>query len=362
MYTVMDYVIAFLISLIIATISTPIVKKIAIKYGFVDKPDFRKVHKNIMPRLGGLSIVLGTLAGLIYLAPKSDYLLPIMIGGLIVLIIGILDDKYQLSPKSKFIGQLIAACVVVFSGLDIDFITFPFFDERLNLGAFGYILAIFWIVGMTNAINLIDGLDGLAGGVSAIALGSILTMAALNNQFLVVALCTILIGSTIGFLFFNFYPAKIFMGDTGALFLGYSISVISMLGLFKSVTLFSLIIPIIILGIPVFDTFFAIVRRILNKQKISSPDKSHLHHCLLAMGFSHRTTVLIIYAIGVFFGISAILFSNSTLWGSLIIIGILIIFIQVTAELIGLIGKHKPLLNTIRKILFVRTVSRVREK
>jgi UDP-GlcNAc:undecaprenyl-phosphate GlcNAc-1-phosphate transferase len=361
MYTLADYIIAFCISLVVSIISTPLVKKFAIKYGFIDKPDKRKVHATLMPRLGGIAIVMGALAGLLYLSPKTNDLIPIGIGALIILTIGILDDKYTLSAKTKLIGQLIAASIVVLSGIDIDFIRLPF-SERIELGTFGAILSILWIVGVTNAINLIDGLDGLAGGVSVIALGTILTMAVINNQLIVIPLCIILIASTLGFLFFNFHPAQIFMGDTGALFLGYSISVISMLGLFKSLTLFSLIIPIIILGIPIFDTFFAIVRRLLNKQKISAPDKSHLHHRLLAMGYSHRTTVFIIYGMGLFFGISAIIFSSSTLWVSLIIIGLLFIIVQLTAELIGLIGKHKPLLNVFRRIYIATSVTRERSK
>jgi UDP-GlcNAc:undecaprenyl-phosphate GlcNAc-1-phosphate transferase len=350
MYTIVDYAVAFLISMIVSIASTPLVKMFAIKYGFVDKPDQRKVHTKLMPRLGGLAIVIGATAGLLYLTPKIPFLIPIMIGGLIILIVGILDDKYSLSPRMKLLGQLAAACIVVFSGLEIEFITLPFMEERLQLGPFGYVLAIIWIVGVTNAINLIDGLDGLAGGVSAIAMTSILAMAVINHNILVIILTVILIGSTLGFLAFNFYPAKIFMGDTGALFLGFAIAVISIDGLYKSVTLFSLIIPIMILGIPIFDTLFAIMRRVLNKQKISAPDKSHLHHCLIAMGFSHRTTVLIIYGMGIVFGVSAIIFSNSTLWGSLIIACLLFLIIQLTAEIIGLIGKHRPLINSIKRL------------
>jgi UDP-GlcNAc:undecaprenyl-phosphate GlcNAc-1-phosphate transferase len=348
MYSALDFIIAFIIALAVTIITTPLVKKFAIKYGFVDQPEKRKVHKSVMPRLGGLAIVIGSGAGLLYLQPPTSYLFPIMIGGLIIIITGVLDDKYALSAKTKLLGQIAAACVVVFSGIDINFITLPF-SERMELGFIGYIIAILWIVGITNAINLIDGLDGLASGVSAIALGSILTMAVINNHVLVIALTVILLGSTLGFLFYNFHPAKIFMGDTGALFLGYCISVISILGLYKSVTLFSLVIPIIILGIPIFDTMFAIIRRVVNKQSISAPDKHHLHHCLLSMGFSHRTTVLIIYGIGIIFGVSAIVFSTATLWGSLIIMGMLFILVQLTAELVGLIGKHKPLLTAIRK-------------
>ncbi|WP_335870570.1 glycosyltransferase family 4 protein [Bacillus sp. 2205SS5-2] len=350
MYSLSDFIFAFAISLVVSLVVTPLVIKFAIKYGFVDKPDYRKVHKSLMPRIGGLSIVIGATAGLIYLNKLIPLLWPVILGGGIILVVGILDDKYTLSPKAKLIGQILAACIVVFADFKIDFITLPFVSERIYLGNFSYLFGIFWIVGITNAINLIDGLDGLAGGVSVIAMTSIMTLAALSGQYIVVALTIILIGSTIGFLFFNFHPAKIFMGDTGALFLGYCISIISLLGLYKSVTIFSLIVPIIILAIPIFDTFFAIIRRILNKQKISAPDKSHLHHRLLELGFSHKETVLIIYAIGAFFGLCAILFSRSTLWGAVLFIGVLVVIIQLTAEIVGLIGKHKPLINTMKKI------------
>jgi UDP-GlcNAc:undecaprenyl-phosphate/decaprenyl-phosphate GlcNAc-1-phosphate transferase len=350
MYSLVDFVIAFALSLIVSLAVTPLVIKLAKRFGFVDKPDYRKVHKKLMPRIGGLSIVIGATAGLLYLNNLIMTLWPVLLGGAIIIIVGVLDDKLTLSPKAKLVGQIVAACIVVFADFKIDFITLPFVTERIYLGNFSYVFGILWIVGITNAINLIDGLDGLAGGVSVIAMTTIATLAAMNGQFMVVGLTVILIGGTIGFLFFNFNPAKIFMGDTGALFLGYCISIISLLGLYKSVTIFSLIVPIIILAIPIFDTFFAIIRRILNKQSISAPDKSHLHHRLLAMGFSHRETVLIIYAIGAFFGLCAILFTKSTLWGASLFSIVLIVLIQLTAEVVGLIGQHKPLLNTMKKL------------
>ncbi len=267
MYSFIDFIIAFFISLGVSVAVTPLVIKFAIKLGFVDKPDHRKVHKGLMPRIGGLSIVIGATAGLLYLHEIILHIWPLLVGGAIILVTGILDDKFTISPKTKLLGQLIAAGIVVFYDIKIDFISLPFVDERIYLGPFSYVFAILWIVGITNAINLIDGLDGLAAGVSVIAMTTIMTLAAFNNHMLVVALTVILIGGSIGFLFFNFNPAKIFMGDTGALFLGYCISVISLLGLYKSVTIFSLVIPIIVLAIPIFDTFFAILRRILNKTK-----------------------------------------------------------------------------------------------
>ncbi|WP_240613542.1 glycosyltransferase family 4 protein [Pueribacillus theae] len=346
------YFIAFFISLLVTIIATPFVKKIALRYNIVDKPENRKIHMNSKPRLGGLAIVIGVAAGYLYLtpAPYSPYMPKIIIGAIIITIVGILDDKFTLSPKAKLLGQIIAACIVVSSGLLVDFVTIPFYG-KVEFGVFSYAITILWIVGITNAMNLIDGLDGLSAGVSTIALTFFSIMAVIDSQFVALGLSIIFLGATIGFLFFNFHPAEIFMGDTGALFLGYSISIISILGLFKSVTLFSLIIPVIILAVPIFDTFFAIIRRLLNKQKISSPDRRHLHHRLIDMGFSHKTTVFIIYGVSIFFGISALVFSASTLWGSLLMISLLLLILQLTAELIGLIGeKRKPIVTFLKRL------------
>lgn len=343
-------IMAFVASFITAFITTPFVKKIALRIKAVDKPDSRKIHKYSMPRMGGLSIIAGFIAGLLILKPGSVFLPSVLLGALVIVFTGILDDKYNLSPFAKLVGQIIAAIIVVSSGLTIGKITLPFAGP-IYLGLLDYPVTIFWIVGITNAINLIDGLDGLAAGVSTIALSSILVMAVLHNQTVVVMLCVIIIGSVLGFLPFNFYPAKIFMGDTGALFLGYMISIVSMLGLFKNIALFSFVIPVIILAIPIFDTFFAIIRRIVNGQKITSPDKQHLHYRLLEMGFSHRATVLIIYGISMCFGVAAIIFSEGTLWTSLIIIVLTLLIVQIGAEVVGLIGKNKkPIINTMKRI------------
>ncbi len=347
------YIIALLLTFIVSLIITPFIKRLANKLGAYDRPNNRKVHKNIIPSLGGLSIFLATVVGYLYLAPKLEYVPYIFIGGFIIIAIGFFDDLYNLSPAIKFSGQIIAALIVVQSGLNIEFLNLPF-DGQIDLGFFSYIFTVFWIVAITNTINLIDGLDGLAAGVSTIALFSIMVVALINNQLIIVGLCIILIGSTLGFLVYNFYPATIFMGDTGSLFLGYCISIISIMGLLKSVTLFSFIIPVIILAVPIFDTFFAIVRRVLNKQKISAPDKSHLHHCILAMGVDHRTSVIIIYLYGAFFGGAALLFSTATLSVSFMIAAILMLIIQLTAEVVGLIGqKRTPLLNIVKKIITV---------
>lgn len=326
---------------------TPLIKKLAIRIGAVDKPNQRKVHMKVMPRLGGLAIYISFIAGVLLLQPDSPHSLPILLGSLIIVLTGIIDDIRELSPRVKLMGQLAAALVVVLSGIHVEFINLPF-GGQLEFGIFSIPLTILWIVGVTNAINLIDGLDGLAAGVSSIALLTISGMAIIMGDAYVTVLGLILMASTIAFLFYNFYPAKIFMGDTGALFLGYMISVLSLLG-FKNVTFISLIIPALILGVPISDTFFAIIRRLVHKQPLSAPDKSHLHHCLLRLGFSHRQVVLIIYAIAAMFSLAAFIFSMATLWGSLIFIGVILITIEFFVESIGLVGKdYKPLLNFIK--------------
>ena len=326
MLSITIYTLAFLASFITTVISTPIVKKLAIKINAVDKPCERKVHRNLMPRLGGIGIVLGTGLGMFILSPSSPYMGNIIIGGFIITIIGVLDDMYNITAMHKLVGQIIAAIIVVASGLSIDMIHLPF-SGYVSFGLWAYPFTIIWIVGITNAMNLIDGLDGLAAGVSSIALMSILTMAVIDSHVVVVALSIVLIGSTLGFLVFNFYPAKIFMGDTGSLFLGYSISVISMLGFFKNITIFSFVIPVIILAIPIFDTLLAIIRRLSRKQKLTTPDKSHLHYCLIEVGLSHRKAVLVIYGMSAFFGLSAIVFSTTTMWAALLIIFLLMLSI-----------------------------------
>ncbi|WP_462411359.1 glycosyltransferase family 4 protein [Neobacillus sp. Marseille-QA0830] len=331
-----------------AIILTPLVKKLAFKIGATDKPNQRKVHSRIMPRLGGLAIFLSFIIGVLILKPVGEYHFPIILGSFIIILTGVIDDIKEISPKLKLTGQIVAAAVVViYGGLKVEFINLPF-GGTIDFGYLSIPLTMIWIIGITNAINLIDGLDGLAGGVSSIALFTIAGMAIVMGNWYVTVMALIVAVSTSGFLFYNFHPAKIFMGDTGALFLGYMISVLSLLG-YKNVTFISLVIPIIILGVPISDTFFAIIRRVVNKQPISAPDKSHLHHCLLRSGFTHRQTVLLIYAMAAVFGLSAFIFSQSTVWGSLIVILVLLIMIEVIVEKIGLVREdYKPLLKFMK--------------
>lgn len=347
------------VSLIVAFISsillTPLVKRLAFKIGAVDAPNYRKVHSRIMPRLGGLAIYLSFLIGLVILRPESEYTLAIVLAATVIIITGILDDMYEISAKAKMLGQLVAAFIIVFfGGIQIEMINLPF-GGIMDFGYLSIPLTILWIVGITNAINLIDGLDGLAAGVSTIALVTIAIMAIIVPNPLVLALAALLAFSTLGFLFFNFHPAKIFMGDTGALFLGFMIAVFSLLG-FKNITVVSFIIPVIMLGVPISDTFFAIVRRVRNKQKWSDPDKSHLHHRLLDIGFSHKQTVLIIYGIAAMFGLFAIIFSMAKIWGAILLVTVILVALELFVEIIGLAGKnYRPLIKLAR--IFNKTIN-----
>lgn len=359
MFNAFELVIAFFISAITTLLITPFVKKIAFILEAVDKPDNkRKYHTGIKASMGGLAIFVGASFGFFYLQPEHIHMTAMIIGALIMLVTGMIDDIYDLKPSYKLIGQITAAIVVVSSGLVIDKLTVPFFGT-VYLEEAGYFISIVWIIGVSNAINLIDGLDGLAAGVSAIGLSSLLVIGLMDYRLVVVYLTIILIGSCVGFLYHNFHPAKIFMGDTGALFLGYSIAVISMEGLFKNVALFSFIIPIIVIAIPVLDTVMAIIRRLIKRQSIATPDKKHIHYQLMEMGYSHKTTVLIIYGFSALFGILAITFNSATMLTSLVVLVVAIIAIQLIAELAGFaIHGQQPLIGGFRKLISSRKMNR----
>lgn len=332
----------------ITLLITPIMIKISLKINATDKPNHRKVHTNPIPTLGGLVIFIGFMIGVIIIQPVSSHHLAIVSGACLIILLGFFDDMYDLSPKIKFAAQLVAAMLVVFwGGLQVEFINLPF-GGQVEFGLLSSLITIFWIVGITNAMNLIDGLDGLAAGVSSIALFTIGGMGLIMGDVYVSTMALILFFSTIGFLPYNFFPAKIFMGDTGALFLGYMISVLALLG-FKNVTIISFIIPIFILAVPISDTLIAMARRYINKQPISSPDSSHLHHRLVKSGLTHRQTVLFIYTLSGMFSLAAILFSMTTIWGSIVIFLIsmlVILFLIETLELIN--SDFKPLTNFVK--------------
>lgn len=322
MLAITEYaVVALLLSLII----TPSVIKLAFRFGAVDRPNARKVHEKIMPRMGGLAIFAAFILPTLYALRFNHQFIGLIVGSLVILVLGIVDDLRELSPKVKLAGQLVAAVILIASGTKVERLTNPFSPEMIQLGMFSIPVTIFWIVGVTNAVNLIDGLDGLAAGISAITAATLGIVAFVKDPAITLV-AFILVGAILGFMKYNFNPARIFMGDSGSLFLGYLLSGLAIMGLAKSATVFSLFIPVLVLGVPILDTVFAIVRRIINNQPIFQADKAHLHHCLLASGLSHRQAVLVIYAIHGTLSAAAILLTKlTTTQGVSILLGISIV-------------------------------------
>ena len=293
---------------IISVLTVPIIKKIAFHIHAIDIPNSRKVHTTEMPRIGGLAIFFAFLVGYMVFGDMTKEMNSILIGSFIILLTGIIDDINPLEAKHKLIGEIISASVIAFYG-NILLNNITFFGMNLEFGILAYPITLVFIVACMNIINLIDGLDGLASGISSIFFTTIVIICFFQGRTIGLDynLTLIMLGSTLGFLVHNFYPAKIFLGDTGALFLGFIIAIISLLG-FKGTILTSVFIPLIILAVPILDTFFAILRRLFHHQKISDADKLHLHHQLLGMQFSHRDTVLIIYGVNILFAITSIFY------------------------------------------------------
>ena len=286
----------------------PMVKWISYHVGALDYPNERKVHKKPMPVMGGLMIYLGFLFGYMLFAPQSTQMLAILIASFIVVITGILDVIKPLRAREKLVGQVVAALIIVFYG-KILLNDISFFGYYFDFGWLAYPITIVFIVAVMNCINLIDGLDGLADGISMIFFITIGVLAFIMHNLgsLEITIAFIMIGACLGFLIFNFNPAKIFMGEIGSMFLGFMIAVVCLLG-FKAVTLTSLVVPMLILAIPILDTLFAILRRIIHHKPIYEADRQHLHHQLLNKKFSQKTTVLIIYAVSILFSSASVFY------------------------------------------------------
>ena len=320
---------------------TPFINKVANHVGALDIPNERKVHKVPIPRLGGLGIYMGFLLGYILFGTMSLRMNAILIGSFIIIVTGIVDDIKPIPAKVKFLFQIVAASVVAFYGkiLLSDLSAFGFYIE---FGVFSYPITILFIVSIINCINLIDGLDGLAAGLSSIYFITIgIVIVGWMHTFDLDAVITfVMLGATLGFLCHNFNPAKIFMGDSGSMFLGYIIAVIALLG-FKNVTLTTLLIPICLLAIPIMDTLFAILRRVINKKPIGEPDKQHLHHQLLKLNLSHRNTVLVIYFIDVLFASAMLIYMLYDRTVGVIIYAILFIIVFIFVLKTNIIIEHK---------------------
>jgi UDP-GlcNAc:undecaprenyl-phosphate GlcNAc-1-phosphate transferase len=291
---------------------TPFVRGISERFGLVDRPGGRKVHQEPISRVGGVAIFVGVMSTLglqafgeaqlgwnrvLLESSDGDLRLLGVLGGITVMfVVGLIDDVICLTPGAKFAGQIVAAGVVVASGLRIDYVGDPIRGGLAQLGLLAIPVTVIYLVGFANVINLIDGLDGLAAGVSGIAAMSLLALAAPANRLDAAAIAAALIGACLGFLRYNFNPASIFMGDSGAMFLGFALASVSLLGVMKTTAAIALAVPLIILGVPIFDTASAILRRIRHSRPIHEADRGHIHHRLLGRGFDQRQTVLIIYA------------------------------------------------------------------
>ena len=329
-------------ALVLALVFVPLAMKLAYKIGAVDKPNARKVHTKIMPRMGGLGIYLAYIIVVLATQKMNMQLAGLLFGSTILVVLGIFDDMKDLNAKFKLLIQILAAVIVMAFGVRIEFMTNVFGGGAIYLDILSLPITLLWIVGITNAINLIDGLDGLAGGIATIAALSMAVVGWIYGQYLMASMAIILAGATMGFLRYNFHPAKVFMGDTGSLFLGFNLSVLAIMGVAKSVTFISLAAPVLVLGVPIFDTFFAILRRKMNHKPIFAADKDHLHHRLLGMGFSHRKTVLIIYAISFFLALSAILITYLSTAEAVAVVAIVLSVILIGAGKLGVIAVKRP--------------------
>lgn len=339
-----------LLPFIFVVMIIPYIRNMAVRIGAVDvaRPNTRHIHKRTTPKLGGLAIFFGFLLGYMFFGTHSSIMNAVLIGSFIIIIVGVIDDITELGPLTKFVGQLAAALVIVFYGkLLIQDITA--FGLYINFSYLSYPLTIFFIIGCINCINLIDGIDGLSGGISSIyylTIGIIATIQGKTGLDFVLAF--VMLGSTLGFLVYNFHPASIFAGDSGSMFMGFIISVIALLG-FKNVTMTSLIIPLLILAIPILDTLFAIIRRVLKRESPAKGDKLHIHHQLLNRNLSQRTTVLIILGIDALFAVASIIYVLNDIMLGYIIYGILLIIVLVFIMKTNVVFDHDEIKKRLKK-------------
>ena len=306
---------ALVVAFVVALITTPVVRNLAFRMGAVDVPkDNRRMHDHPIPRMGGLAIFLGFLLSVLVFMDLTDQMRGMLLGAVIIVILGIFDDIYSLGAKLKFLIQIGAALVAVLSGNVIETLSNPnVFSQNLywDLGVLSVPFTVLWIVAITNAVNLIDGLDGLACGVSAISSMTLLVISLAISDGPVAILMAALTGGCLGFLPYNMNPAKIFMGDTGSTFLGFILAVVSIQGLFKLYTIISFAVPFLMLGLPIFDTCFAFIRRIAHGQSPMHADRSHVHHRLIDMGLNQKQAVAVLYLISAILGLSAVVLTTS---------------------------------------------------
>ena len=340
-------IMSFVVTMVITALLIPIVMKIGAKLGIVAHKNKRTVHKVEVPRIGGYAIYISSLIGMVIFLKTDPQINAILIASFLVFFIGLFDDVHDLSPKTKLIVELVAALIVILYG-DIYLKGFDFLPANwppILPGA----ITVLWIVGITNAINLIDGLDGLSSGISIIVLFTISITSLTSGRTDIASLSLVLAGAIMGFLFYNFHPAKIFLGDCGALYIGFMISVISLLGFGYNVsTFFTLGAPIVVLMVPIMDTLIAIIRRKVHHKKFSEADKAHLHHNLMfKLKLGHRKSVIVLYGITFLFSLTSYIYLYDSLLGTIMFIILMLIF-ELFVEMTNMVSrKYKPLLTII---------------
>lgn len=336
--TAVFMLLAMAVAAAVSFASTPLVKTLAYKVGAIDVPkDNRRMHKVPIPRLGGLAIFLAFLLSVLVFAEIDRQMQGILLGAVMIVILGVMDDIMALKALPKLLVQIAAAAVAVYHGCVIQFFSNPnVFSETtyINLGWLSYPVTIIWIVAITNAVNFIDGLDGLAAGVSAISTAALTVIALMVAETNVAIILSALFGACLGFLPYNMNPAKIFMGDTGATFLGFMLATLSVTGLFKMYAIISFAVPFLILGVPIFDICFAFLRRIAKGQSPMTADRGHFHHRLIDMGFSQKQSVAIAYMLTAILGLAAVLLTSSGELKALILIGAIFVVGAIGVKLI----------------------------
>lgn len=348
----MTYALTFFMALAIAAIATPVSMKLAARWGAIDYPGGRHVHTKPIPRLGGLAIYAAFWSAALIMPEWDRQMSGLFLGSTMILVVGIWDDIRGMRPLVKLFWQIAAAAVLVLPVFDfsMDIISLPIIGEinfdAHGLGAIGLILMLFWVVGLVNTVNISDGLDGLAAGICFIVALLLFWSASQIAQPTVAPahLTLALAGALLGFLFFNFPPARVFMGDSGSMFLGYIIGGISIMGLLKTATILGLVFPLLVLGMPVTDLTFAIIRRKLRGQSMATADRGHLHHRLLDAGFSQRSAVLLMYGISGCFGVAAVLGAKGQwIWAFavlLVVFALLIIIIMRRTAMLSVFSRR----------------------
>ncbi len=344
----MSYALTFIIALIFAVVATPLSMKLGRRWGAIAYPGGRHIHKLPIPRLGGIAIYAGFWIAVMFTRNWDTDIWGLFVGSTLIMVVGIWDDIRELRPIVKLGWQITAAVVLIFFGFSMNQLSLPIIGVDLNfknlgIGWVGVLLAVFWIIGLVNTVNISDGLDGLAAGICFEAALLLFWSANRINQVPEAHLTLALAGAALGFLFFNFHPARVFMGDSGSMFLGYIIGGISIMGLLKTATILGLVFPLIVLGMPLTDLTFAIIRRKLKGQSIAEADRGHLHHRLLDAGLSQRQAVLLLYGMSACFGIAAVLGAlGSWIWAATLLIADF-------ALLVTILLRHTALLSAFSR-------------